>query len=189
MSERELRAVGVLVARDALDDAVRAGRDALPKETGGILLGFRTPTQVVVTRVIVVEDPRSSRTRYQRRRRRAQQQLMAALADAPGVLGYVGEWHTHPENQQPSSTDVSAVAETARLAGGPIAMLVIAYPGTGPPRVHARAALRRGEWPIPAIDIVDVLANALTISEDTGDAIEHEASATITTIDTEGARS
>jgi integrative and conjugative element protein (TIGR02256 family) len=186
MPADDLPAIGVLIARDALAEAVHAGRDALPKETGGILLGFRTPTQVVITRIVVVDDPRSSRTGYLRRRRRAQEQLAVALADAPAVVGYVGEWHTHPENQRPSGMDVRAVGETARLAGGAIALLVVAFPTTGDPHVYARAALRRGEWPIPVIEPVDVVADALTISEDDGAALEREAAAS-TDIESEGA--
>jgi integrative and conjugative element protein (TIGR02256 family) len=182
----DLPTIGVLVARDALDDAVRAGRDALPKETGGILLGFRTPAQVVVTRVLVIDDPRSSRTRYLRRRRRAQQQMTQALVDAPSVVGYVGEWHTHPESQRPSGMDVRAVGEIARLAGGAIALLVVAFPARGEPQIHARGAVRRDEWPIPVIDTVDVVSGDLIISEDTGAALESAGSAT-TNLDSEGA--
>lgn len=176
MPIRDLPAIGVLVARDALDEAVRVGQAALPKETGGILLGFRTADKVVVTRVVVVNDPRSTRTRYLRRRRRAQQQLTEALADAPAVVGYVGEWHTHPENQSPSGMDLRAVGETARLADGAIALLVVAFPTSSKPQLYARAALRRNDWPIPTIDTVDVIADTLTIADEAGSVLEREAS-------------
>jgi integrative and conjugative element protein (TIGR02256 family) len=181
MPRRHTPTIGVLLARDALANAVSAGRAALPKETGGILLGFRTPDHVVVTRVVVVEDPRSTRTRYLRRRRTAQQRLAAAIANAPAVIGYVGEWHTHPESQSPSWTDLQAVGDTARLAGGAVALLVVAFPPTGEPEVHARAALRRDEFPVPVIDVVDVVIDELTITDDTGESLEREASASIDT--------
>lgn len=178
-------ATGLLVARGALDAALDDGRGALPKETGGILLGFRTPDLIVVTRLLTVPDPRSSRHSYRRRRRHAQAQMAAARADGAGAVGYVGEWHTHPADQPPSRTDLRALAATARLAAGPVALLVLAYPAAGPEVLHGLVAVRQ-PWPIPAISPVDFFADGLTVTDDTAASLEAEAAALLT--HTEGTR-
>lgn len=172
------RKIGILVTRTAVDAAARDGRTALPRETGGILMGFRTPTAIVVTRMLTVPDPRSSRHSYLRHRRRAQAQMASADTKA-SVVGYVGEWHTHPEDQEPSRTDLRAIGETARLAGGAVALLVLAFPATGPARVHGRVAVRRGSWPIAFMDPVDFIGKGVTITDDTVVSLEAEAVAAL----------
>lgn len=174
------RKVGTLVTRTAIDSAVRDGRTALPRETGGILMGFRTPVAVVVTRMLTVPDPRSSPHSYLRRRRRAQAQMAATHTETPRVVGYVGEWHTHPEDEEPSRTDLRAIAETARLASDTVALLVLSYPATGPARVYGRVAVRRGSWPIAVMDPVDIIGKCVTITEDTAASLEAEAARALT---------
>lgn len=177
MAAQRAGGIGVLVAREAITAADMAGRRALPRETGGILLGFRTPNLIVVTRALVVGDPSSSGRTYLRRRRRAQALLTAACQEADAVLGYVGEWHTHPADQPPSRTDHRALGETARMASSVVALLVLAYPGQGPSQFHSRVASRRLVMPVAAIDLIDVEHCALTITDDTPSSLEQEATA------------
>lgn len=59
----------VLLSGIALDDAIEAGRTALPRETGGILIGFREGPDIVVTRLLVVQDGQSSGHTYLRSER------------------------------------------------------------------------------------------------------------------------
>lgn len=175
MTTRQAGGVNVLVAREAIAAAGAAGRRTLPRETGGILLGFRTPDLVVVTRAVVVDDPASSGRTYLRHRRRAQALLNSARQDACSVVGYVGEWHTHSADQPPSRTDLRALAETARMAPSVVALLVIGYSGRGPARLHSRVASRKHVMPVAAIDLVDIEHCTLTITEDTTASLEQEA--------------
>ena len=170
----------VLVARDALADAVDAARAALPRETGGILLGFQTSDAIVVTRLLVVEDRRSTRRSYVRRRRRAQVALAAARASAPTVVGYVGEWHTHPADEPPSRIDFVSLGKTAQSALAPVALLVIALPEDGAVGVYAGVAAQRGMFPIAAIDMVAVTGATLAILDDDPQSLEREAQAAST---------
>jgi integrative and conjugative element protein (TIGR02256 family) len=170
----------VLVARRALADAVEAACAALPRETGGILLGFHTPDAVVVTRVVVVEDRRSTRFSYVRRRRRAQAALAAARDSAPPVVGYVGEWHTHPADQPPSRTDFVSLGQTAQSASTRVALLVVALPGDRPAETYAGVAARRGVFPIAAIDPVTATAATLTILDDDPEILERDAQDVLT---------
>lgn len=164
----------VRITRAALDAALDTGQQALPREIGGILLGFRIPEAVVVTRVLVVPDPRSSHSTYLRHRGRAQTLMEAAFADAPRVVGYVGEWHTHPNDVPPSRTDRRALEATARLATGPVALLVPAYPAIGPARLYGFVARARSRS-VPVIRQVELkLANVRPV-EDTPDSLEAEA--------------
>lgn len=162
------------IARAALDTALDAGQQALPREIGGILLGFRIPEAVVVTRVLVVPDPRSSRSTYLRHRGRAQALMETAFAEAPRVVGYVGEWHTHPRDVPPSRTDRRALGATARLATGPVALLVPAYPATGPARLHGLIAQARSR-PAPVIRPVELKLAHVQPVEDSPYSLEAEA--------------
>ena len=116
------------VDADALAAMRTAGDLALPKETGGILLGFRSDVGVHITGVIEVPDPRATRNRYQRSHRRATTLLSAALTGQPSdsPIGYVGEWHTHPAPVGPSGVDLGALAATALAAADQITLVVLA---------------------------------------------------------------
>ncbi|MFF1475389.1 Mov34/MPN/PAD-1 family protein [Streptomyces mirabilis] len=106
----------------------------LPRETGGILLGYGEDTDIVVTHALIVDGPGASTHRYVRDDVRANVLLAAFLAqradDDP--TGYVGEWHSHPAPSGPSPTDVAAMQATAREHDSPLALLVHA-PGAPQP--------------------------------------------------------
>lgn len=165
---------GILIARAALDIVLAAGDESLPLETGGILLGFRAPDVIVVTRALVVFDPRSSRHSYLLHSRRAQRLMAAARNETPAVVGYVGEWHTHPGDVPPSRTDERALGAAARMAAGPIALVVPAYPASGPARVHGLVAVHR-PWPVPFISPVDMVVTAVDVIDNTPGSLEAEA--------------
>lgn len=169
--------VGILIARSAFVAAVADGTTALPRETGGILLGFRTPENIVVTRALTVPDPSSSGHGYLRHHRRAQARMALDRGDAPIVVGYVGEWHTHPADVGPSRTDLRALGATARLAEGPVGLVVLADPAHGPAHVHGVVAVCHAIWPVAAINPVDATAARVVVTDDTAASIEAEAAA------------
>ena len=164
----------MLISHAALDTALDAGQQALPLETGGILLGFRTPGTIVITRALVVADPHGSHRSYLRHRHRAQSLMATASDDAPSVVGYVGEWHTHPDDAPPSHTDRRALGAIARLTAGPVALLVPAYSVTGPVRLHGLIAQTR-PWPVLAISPVHLERTDVQPVDDTPDSLEAEA--------------
>ncbi len=169
-----MTAVGILITGTALDAATTDGLAALPQETGGILLGFRTPDLVVVTRALTVPDPRSSRHSYRRHRRRAQAQMAAVGLDATPAIGYVGEWHTHPADCPPSRTDIRALTATARLTTAPVALIVLAYCADRSLATHGLTAVRE-PWPVPAISPVHMFSVDPTVTDDTVASLEAEA--------------
>lgn len=117
----------------------------LPRETGGILLGYQEDTNVVVTHALVVDEQGASTHRYVRDDVKANTLLAEFLAqradDDP--TGYVGEWHSHPAPSGPSPTDLAAMRAMAREYDGPIALLVYAPGGTDP---FSGLITRRQRW-------------------------------------------
>lgn len=109
-----------------------AGTRALPREIGGLLLGHYTEHGPRVTEAPVVPDPRATRIRYRRDAVTAGHILDSFLqSDDSGVLGYLGEWHTHPLPVGPSPTDVRASTRLAEQGGHDIALLVLALGAQG----------------------------------------------------------
>jgi integrative and conjugative element protein (TIGR02256 family) len=108
-----------------MHDALHA---ALPRETGGILIGWRNNGNVIITDALVVADDQADRTNYNRRQASGRAVLNRYLATATTPLaGYVGEWHTHPEPSPPSATDLASIAGAATQTDAPVAMIVLAW--------------------------------------------------------------
>ena len=122
----------------------RSAREALPREVGGILLGYYQAEGPRVVIAPVVPDPRATRIRYRRDARAAALILEAHQnADVTGLLGYLGEWHTHPLPVGPSNTDVASAQRLAKDGGHDVALLVIAL-GPGGWVGHARTVRPAG---------------------------------------------
>lgn len=111
-----------------LEDTVRATidpfrqRDAQSCEAGGILLGrvIVEPQDVIVDAVTVPGGAdRRSRFQFFRARAPAQSAINRAWSASEGTQIYLGEWHTHPEDDpQPSPVDLrdwDRLARTARF--------------------------------------------------------------------------
>ncbi|WOB51558.1 ThiF family adenylyltransferase [Xanthomonas hydrangeae] len=104
---------------EGLHDRLRVlRRQALPNETGGILLGYHDFTQNLVVIVDALPAPRDSRgtpTSFER----GTDGLLDLVEDArnrtAGIVGYVGEWHSHPDGYPaaPSRDDLIQLAQLA----------------------------------------------------------------------------
>lgn len=79
-------------------------------EAGGVLIGRRIDGSLdtivdAITRPVAAD--RRTRTSFHRSARAHQRLVDDAWTKSGGVLGYVGEWHTHPEpHPTPSSIDM-----------------------------------------------------------------------------------
>ena len=104
---------------EGLHDRLRIlRRRALPNETGGILLGYHDFTQNLLIIVDALPAPRDSRgtpTSFER----GTDGLLDLVKDArnrtAGIVGYVGEWHSHPDGYPaaPSRDDLIQLAQLA----------------------------------------------------------------------------
>ena len=95
-----------------IEEKLRSMRlKSFPTETGGILLGYydlNVKAVVIVDALPAPTDSKSSRTSFER----GVAGLAAAVEDAArrtaGVVGYLGEWHSHPpgHSSHPSQDDI-----------------------------------------------------------------------------------
>ncbi len=134
----------VIITDEAMDIMLTAGLAELPYETGGILAGFRTEDQVVVTRAAIVPDVGSSRHDYQLQKQSATEELARLKVGTSAVVGFVGDWHTHPADVPPSSIDVTSLEFVARSAGDLVALVVLPFHQGEPRPVHVRVGRQLG---------------------------------------------
>lgn len=89
-----------------------AAQSAHPRETGGVLIGVLTGSRPWVTHAVHVPSPTSTSTSYEipaGARRRA---VDRARRFDPRV-GYLGDWHSHPADVDPSTCDERTMAKVA----------------------------------------------------------------------------
>jgi integrative and conjugative element protein (TIGR02256 family) len=144
----------VVIARDAYDDLVNAGADALPNETGGVLVGFRSANRVVVTRVLPVSDAASTGISFRLSVSSAQRAVDDLRPDAGAHIGFVGDWHIHPADSPPSAMDTDSLTKTGVESEDLIALVVLPFHDGIPRPGHAliagggrRGFLRRRRQP------------------------------------------
>ena len=102
-----------------------AAASAYPRETGGLLLGWWDTDGIVVAQAIEVIDPAATTDSWSRTQDTAQPVLDDALAELDDYrLGYVGDWHTHPQPCPASGLDLAAISRASSEYDNPIALLV-----------------------------------------------------------------
>lgn len=97
-------------ARDVLIDL--AGRSA-PVETGGILVGVLRDGDPWVVMVVEIEDPTRGPTRFTIPHG-VTPAVVEITRQIDGRFGYVGDWHSHPADIPPSTTDKATLRKSAR---------------------------------------------------------------------------
>ena len=111
--------------------ALRAGK--LPNETGGVLLGYFDLARDSVYVVDVMPEPLDSQgdaTGFTRGIDGLDVAVRVASERTAGIVGYIGEWHSHPQgsNAQPSSADIYQMTHLAvelHRDGLPALMLIV----------------------------------------------------------------
>lgn len=89
---------------------------ALPNETGGVLLGyhdFNIGAIVVVEALPAPADSRASPGSFERGTSGLLKAVQEASTRTAGIVGYVGEWHSHPQGHsaKPSQDDLIQLVE------------------------------------------------------------------------------
>jgi integrative and conjugative element protein (TIGR02256 family) len=89
--------------------AIRA--ELLPNETGGVLVGFydlSLNTVVIVDALPPPPDSKSTPHSFERGTEKLAEKIKEISMRTAGVVGYVGEWHSHPDNYPavPSTDDL-----------------------------------------------------------------------------------
>lgn len=132
----------VCIDIEALELGNGIAGDRLPHETGGILLGWQEESHIHIDRFLEVLHSNPETMTYERNHGAAQAALKAALVDLPGgsLLGYVGEWHTHPAPERPSRQDRKEIKAIGRRRAQPVALVVFAACVDGKWTTHALVA-------------------------------------------------
>ena len=139
----------LITTHAALALASRHAREAAPQETGGVLVGWREGSSIVVDHLLLVPNSTEAVGDYWRRHGEASDSLQEYLdAAADSRLGYVGEWHSHPRPSGASATDIRSISAIVRETRSPVALIVMvvahdAVTVTAESWVGSRHAFRR----------------------------------------------
>ncbi|TXI80201.1 MAG: hypothetical protein E6Q40_15115 [Cupriavidus sp.] len=129
----DLGSLPVFIDEGVIADLHGARQQALPVETGGVLLGyvdFNIKAIVVVDILTAPPDSGGTRSWFER----GTEGLAAAVDEASrrtaGIVGYVGEWHSHPpgHDASPSDHDLIQLIELALRMyedGLPVLQLIV----------------------------------------------------------------
>lgn len=106
-----------------------AATSALPRETGGLLLGCTIDERTIVTEAVVVADDEATASSF-RVPANATAAIVAEARERDARVGYVGEWHSHTCGTGPSALDVATMIEVATevTERAPVLILVTATP-------------------------------------------------------------
>ena len=118
----------VVDVSEAVQGALRsAAADALPKETGGILLGCIIDGRPVVASAVDIIDREATPSSYHVPAG-ATLGAVAQARERDGRLGYLGEWHSHPCATAPSFTDLATMLTAAQDSGIANPVLIVVHP-------------------------------------------------------------
>lgn len=99
----------LLVSETAQSTMTAAAFQAYPDETGGILIGVHLDGEPWVTVAIEIASTDRGRNHY-RIPYGATQPAVHAARRVDHRVGYLGDWHSHPSDLGPSSTDLATLA-------------------------------------------------------------------------------
>ncbi|WP_157660684.1 Mov34/MPN/PAD-1 family protein [Burkholderia ubonensis] len=110
---------------------IRTG--GLPKETGGVILGYIDQKRKAIHIVDVLSAPSdsdASQTGFTRGAAGVKEAIEHASMLTANIVGYLGEWHSHPRHSSatPSIADAALLAylaETLTMDGVPALMVIV----------------------------------------------------------------
>lgn len=114
----------IKLAESAHAAMVSAAQAALPTETGGVLLGVLADGDPWVTRAVELLSTDSGPSHFRIAAGRTRAAVREARKSEPR-LGYLGEWHSHPADIGPSTTDRSTMRRLAARATKVAPILVV----------------------------------------------------------------
>jgi hypothetical protein len=111
--------------------------DSLPKETGGIILGYvdhKIRSIFIVDVLPAPYDSESDQTGFTRGVTGLNEILKAVAARTANIVGYIGEWHSHPAfaSANPSSLDwklIHTIGKVMETEGQPAVMIIAGTAG------------------------------------------------------------
>ena len=116
------------------DSAARAH----PNETGGLVAGVHAAGRPWITNAVEVVSACGSRPSYYELPAGTRAKIVEELRKFDPRLGYLGDWHSHPADAGPSSTDIGSIAAISEDSDCPRPLLVIVRRRTGSYVMDAR---------------------------------------------------
>jgi proteasome lid subunit RPN8/RPN11 len=119
----------IWISETAREDMINAAGASHPLETGGVLVGValgHSPAggRPWVTNAVEVRSRKSGPGYYELPAGARQLTVMRMRRDDPR-LGYLGDWHSHPADVDPSGTDAHSVASAAASGDLPHPILFV----------------------------------------------------------------
>lgn len=133
--KREIFGEWTLCYDEMLEKKIHESRsERLPNETGGVLIGafdMERKKVYVMDTILSPPDSREWPTVYIRGCKGLEQQISEIHRKTAGILGYVGEWHSHPDGHsaRPSKDDIRAfswLVDVMDVEGLPALMMIAA---------------------------------------------------------------
>lgn len=83
----------------ALDEILAGGNEWLPRETGGVLIGYLTENEYVITHVIG-PGPKAKHgyLNFEPDQEFHEAEIARMYNESKRTLTYLGDWHTHPNS-------------------------------------------------------------------------------------------
>jgi proteasome lid subunit RPN8/RPN11 len=122
-----------------------AARNAHPQETGGVLVGLYVGRERPWVVEATVLPPHVASHSYYELPAEARPRAVDSARETDERLGYLGDWHSHPEDVGPSGTDITTMKQLAAdpAAACPHPVLLIARRTGSGYRLDARELATR----------------------------------------------
>ena len=86
-----------------------------PKEFGGVFIGFKQSGNFIITNILIPDKYENGKTVFVRHPGSLNERLEQIHLLTDGKIGYLGEWHSHPDGPtSPSRVDINAMKNIAR---------------------------------------------------------------------------
>ena len=119
------RKISIALRAEAEAKLHAAANHTAPNETGGILLGWWDGRTIIIEDVAEVTDAEATSHSWTRHENRAQEALDTILAQSSNpLLGYIGDWHSHPAICNASSVDIASLQRASKQYGQPLLLIV-----------------------------------------------------------------
>jgi integrative and conjugative element protein (TIGR02256 family) len=124
--------IAILVPKRVIDQLTNERTRHLPRETGGFLLGMRRGAHLEITGpTLQGTTDRATPVSFERRDRSHAAAAQAAWAARDGLIGLVGDWHSHPSGRaEPSEDDKRAWRDLVRATRSPSVGFIFADNGS-----------------------------------------------------------
>ena len=86
-----------------------------PKEFGGVFIGFKENKNFIITNILIPDKYENGKTVFVRHPGSLNDRLKNIHKLTNGKIGYLGEWHSHPDGPtSPSKVDLNAMKDIAK---------------------------------------------------------------------------